>query len=223
MVVRRKILEKLVAGSKTLAPSEQIITDSPKKLEEFFQRCTLEGLEGIIAKDLEQPYVAGARKFAWIKLKKSYGEMADTVDAVIVGYYLGKGSRQEFEFGGLLACVLNEETNELETVAKIGSGFSEDEMKSFEAMLAKIKLAKKPKGVNSKLEPDFWVKPKYVVAVAADEITLSPMHTCGMAGDTGYALRFPRMMALREDKGPEEATTTREIIEMFEMQKRKRE
>jgi DNA ligase-1 len=49
------------------------------------------------------------------------------------------------------------------------------------------------------------------------------MHTCGMVGETGYALRFPRMMSLREDKGPDEATTTKEIIEMFEMQKRRKE
>lgn len=233
---RRAALEKLVSGSSTLVPSEQIITDSPKKLEEYFQQCTLGGLEGIIAKDLAQPYVAGARKFAWIKLKKSYGDMADTVDAVIVGYYLGKGQRQEFEFGGLLTAVRNEETGEFETIAKIGSGFSEDEMKSFQEMLEKIKMKGKPKGVNSKLEPDFWVRPKYVITVAADEITLSPMHTCGiqraapsvsptasrlrMAGDTGYALRFPRMMSLRDDKGPQDATTTREIIGMFEMQKR---
>ena len=218
---RRSALEKLVRGSSTLVPSERIITDSPKRLDEYFQRCSMEGLEGIIAKDLGQPYVAGARKFAWIKLKKSYGAMADTVDAVIVGYYLGKGSRQEFEFGGLLAAVRNEETGELETIAKIGSGFSEDEMQSFEKMLDEIKVKEKPKGVNSKLEPDFWVKPKYVVTVASDEITLSPMHTCGMADGTGYALRFPRMMSLREDKGPDEITTTAEIIEMFGMQRRR--
>ena len=220
---RRKELEKLVKGSKTIVPSEQIITDDPKRLEKYFSEALGEGLEGIIAKDLEQPYVAGARKFAWIKLKKSYGALADTVDVAIVGYYLGKGARQEFEFGGLLGAVLNEETGEFETIAKIGGGFSEDEMKSFESRLGKIKLAKKPKGVSSKLEPDFWVKPKYVVTVAADEITLSPMHTCGMAGETGYALRFPRMMSLRTDKGPDEATTTKEIIEMFEMQRRRGE
>ncbi|MFA6489279.1 MAG: ATP-dependent DNA ligase [Candidatus Micrarchaeia archaeon] len=218
---RRRELVKMVKGSKTIVPSEQIITDNPQALDEYFKSLVGAGLEGIIAKDLEQPYVAGARKFAWIKLKKSYGELADTVDTVIVGYYLGKGSRQEWKFGGLLAAVLNEETNEFETIAKIGSGFSEEEMQSFEKMLDEIKMKEKPRGVNSKLVPDFWVQPKYVVTVAADEITLSPMHTAGMVGDTGYALRFPRMMSLREDKGPAEITTTREIIQMFEMQKRK--
>ena len=217
---RRKELVKMVKGSRTIVPSEQIITDDPKVLDEYFKSLLGAGLEGIIAKDLGQPYVAGARKFAWIKLKKSYGELADTVDAVIVGYYLGKGARQEWKFGGLLAAVLNDETNEFETIAKIGSGFSEEEMQSFEKMLDEIKMKEKPAGVNSKLTPDFWVKPKFVVTVSADEITLSPMHTCGMSGDTGYALRFPRMMSLREDKGPSDITTTREIISMFEMQKR---
>ena len=71
------------------------------------------------------------------------------------------------------------------------------------------------------MEADFWVKPKYVISVAADEITLSPMHTCGMVGDTGYALRFPRMVSMREDKAPADATTTKEIISMFDMQKRR--
>jgi DNA ligase-1 len=218
---RREELVRLVKGSKAIVPSEQIITDSAEELEEYFKSLVDAGLEGIIAKDLDQPYIAGARKFAWIKLKKSYGELADTIDAVIVGYYLGKGARQKFEFGGLLAAVLNDETGELETIAKIGSGFSEDEMQTLEKMLYAIREKEKPSRLNSKLVPDFWVKPKYVITVAADEITLSPMHTCGMVGETGYALRFPRMISFREDKSPEDITTTREIIEMFMMQKAK--
>ena len=219
---RRSELEKLFSGKGgVLVPSELIITDSAKKLQEYFQRSVLEGLEGIIAKDLEQPYIAGARKFAWIKLKKSYGELADTVDVVIVGYYQGKGSRREFQFGGLLAAVQNDDTGRLETIAKIGSGFSEDEMRELEKMLSEIRTTERPKELDTRLDADFWVKPKYVISVAADEITLSPMHTCGMAGGTGYALRFPRMVSFREDKAPADATTTKEIIEMFDMQKRR--
>jgi len=218
---RRRALERLVKGSKAIVPSDLIYTDSPKKLDEYFQRAISEGLEGIIAKDLAQPYVAGARKFAWIKLKKSYGEMADSVDAVIVGYYLGKGQREEFKFGGVLAAVQNDETGALETIAKIGGGFTEDEMTSLEAALEKIKAKEKPREVSSKLVPDFWVEPKIVITVAADEITLSPMHTAGSVGETGYALRFPRMVSMRDDKSPAEATTVREIISMFDMQRRK--
>jgi len=218
---RRKALERLVEGSKTIVKSDLIYTDSEKKLDEYFQRALSEGLEGIIAKDLAQPYVAGARKFAWIKLKKSYGAMADSVDAVIVGYYLGKGAREEFKFGGVLAAVQNEETGMLETIAKIGGGFTEDEMSSLAGALEKLKAKEKPRDVASNLEPDFWVQPKIVITVAADEITLSPMHTAGSAGGTGYALRFPRMVSMRDDKSPSDATTVREVISMFEMQRRK--
>jgi len=218
---RRHALEGLVKGSRTIIPSDVIYTDSPKRLDEYFQRAIGEGLEGIIAKDLSQPYVAGARKFAWIKLKKSYGAMADSVDAVIVGYYLGKGAREEFRFGGVLAAVRNEETGALETIAKIGGGFTEDEMASLEGSLEKLKTTEKPRGVISKIEPDFWVEPKIIITVAADEITLSPMHTAGCVGETGYALRFPRMVAMRDDKGVDDATTVREVISMFDMQRRK--
>jgi DNA ligase-1 len=76
--------------------------------------------------------------------------------------------------------------------------------------------------VESIIEPDFWVQPKYVITVKADEITESPLHTAGRpkGGEKGYALRFPRMVGdVRTDKKPEDATTVKEIIEMYKMQK----
>ena len=219
---RRKKTEALVKGNPLIVPSERIMASNAKQLMDYFNECLARGLEGIIAKDLKAPYTAGARKFAWIKLKKSYGLMADTIDGVICGYYLGKGARAEFEFGGLLIAVLNEDTGRFETVARIGSGFSEDEMNLLKGMLDKIKRKEKPKELDSDITPDFWTDLKYVVTVAADEITLSSMHTCGKGkGDRGYALRFPRMMALRDDKGAQDATTTAEVISIFEIQRRK--
>ncbi len=220
---RRAKLEHIIKGSKTIIPSGRIIAENPKELEKYFEEQISEGLEGIVAKDLNAPYVAGARKFGWIKLKRSYkGELSDTVDLVIVGYYLGRGSRAEFQFGGLLAAVYNEKRDMFETITRIGTGFSEEQMKSFKRMLDKIKRPGKPARVDAVVVPDFWVEPTYVVTVRADEITKSPMHTCGKEGETGYALRFPRIVSdgVREDKGPEDATSTKEIIEMYGMQKR---
>jgi DNA ligase-1 len=220
---RRAKLEYVIKGSKTIIPSGRIIAENPKELEKYFEEQISEGLEGIVAKDLNAPYVAGARKFGWIKLKRSYkGELSDTVDLVIVGYYLGRGSRAEFQFGGLLAAVYNEKRDMFETITRIGTGFSEEQMKSFKRMLDKIKRPGKPARVDAVVVPDFWVEPTYVVTVRADEITKSPMHTCGKEGETGYALRFPRIVSdgVREDKGPEDATSTKEIIEMYGMQKR---
>ena len=101
-------------------------------------------------------------------------------------------------------------------------------MEAFRALLDKAALKSKPARLDSDIVPDFWVEPKYVVTVRADEITKSPMHTCGRQKDesgieVGYALRFPRIVGdgfVRKDKGASEATTTKEIVEIYRQQKR---
>lgn len=216
---RRKALKKIFPSG-ILEAAESMETGEPKQLEAYFQDSLKKGLEGVIAKDLYAPYTAGKRKFAWIKLKKSYGKAVDTIDAVIVGYFLGKGTRAEFEFGGLLVAVRNEDSGKLETIAKIGSGYTEEEMKTLKELLSEIKTKDPPEDLLYRITPDFWVEPKYVIEVAFDEITESPLHTAGMHGEKGYALRFPRMVRMRNDKAPDEATTTREVVEMFEIQRR---
>jgi len=179
-------------------------------------------MEGLVVKDLNAPYIAGARKFAWIKLKRSYkGELSDTIDVAIVGYFLGKGIRAEFKFGGLLCAVYDEKEDVFRTIAKVGSGFSEEMMQKLRRELNEIAIKHKPARVDSLVEPDFWVQPKYVITVRADEITESPMHTAGRKKEKGYALRFPRMVGdIRSDKKPEDATTVSEIVKMYKMQRR---
>ncbi len=214
---RRRILEKIFPFGVLKLAIKKIVKNA-RELDSLFRESAAQGLEGIMAKDLKSPYTAGKRKFAWIKLKKSYGKSVDTLDGVIVGYYLGKGSRAEFEFGGLLIAVYNEDRNKLETIARIGSGYSEEEMRNLEQMLDKIKTESAPSNLDYRMQPDFWVEPKYVVEVAFDEITLSPTHTCGIKDDRGYALRFPRMLKLRSDKSVREITTVQEVVEMYEGQ-----
>ncbi len=222
---RREELDALLKNGKTIVTAGSIIAKTPKELEDYFQSSIAAGLEGIIAKDLNSTYVAGARKFSWIKLKRSYrGELSDTVDLVIVGYYLGRGMRREFGFGGLLCATYNDKRDLFETVSRIGSGFTEKQMVELESTLGRIKSKLKPARVDSLVEPDFWVTPRYVVTIRADEITKSPMHTCGRDGGVGYALRFPRLVgeqgAIRKDKSVEEATTSKEVVEMYRQQKR---
>ncbi|MBU0532969.1 ATP-dependent DNA ligase [Candidatus Micrarchaeota archaeon] len=215
---RREKIKKMFRG-KILKASKSSLVSKAEKLDEIFEESLAEGLEGIMAKDLAAPYTAGKRKFAWIKLKKSYGKAVDTVDGVIVGYYLGRGTRAEFEFGGLLIAVYNSDNGKLETVAKIGSGFTEEEMRELKEKLEKIKTEKAPKNLDYNIEPEFWVEPKYVIEVAFDDITISSIHTCGKKNEKGYALRFPRMAKIREDKSIKEITTSEEVIAMFNLQK----
>lgn len=216
---RRDVLEKLITKKGLIEPSKMILVKNAVQLDKFFLECVERGLEGVMAKDLNAPYAAGARKFAWIKLKKSYSsKLADTLDVVIIGYYYGKGKRTEFGFGGLLTAVYDEENQRFRSIAKIGTGFTEKQMQDFSDTLSKLVVKKKPANVDSLVEPDEWVTPKIVVEVNADEITKSPMHTCAMKEKEGLALRFPRMVGVREDKKPQDATTEREVIELYEMQ-----
>ena len=215
---RRKIIEQLFSDTINCHPSDGVYVTSGKEITDYFQSRLSNGFEGIIAKDLEAPYVAGARKFAWIKLKKSYGKSVDTADVVIVGYYEGKGHRAQFEFGGLLTAVYNENKEKFESIARIGSGFTEQQMVELKEELSKIEIKNKPLNLDSEIVPDHWVSLKHVITVAFDEITKSPMHTCAKTQGKGYALRFPRMIELRIDKDVYDVTSSKEITDMYDLQ-----
>ena len=218
---REKLEEIFQIEEDTIRISDMKLTKDPEELEEIFREKVAQGLEGIMAKDPEAPYKAGSREWRWIKLKKSYeGELTDTIDLLIAGYYEGKGSRTQFGFGGLLGCIYNKEKDRFETIARIGTGFTEEQMKKLHEKLSEIEVKNKPARIRSKTEPDHWIEPKYVVTINADEITKSPKHTAGKEGkEKGYALRFPRLEGwIREDKKPEDATTLEEIEKMYKLQ-----
>ncbi|MDD3083967.1 MAG: ATP-dependent DNA ligase [Candidatus ainarchaeum sp.] len=216
---RRKILESIIKENEIIKLSEMKIINSAKELEKFFEEKISQGLEGIMAKDLDAPYIAGARKFSWIKLKRSYkGNLDDTLDLVIIGYYTGKGKRTQFGLGALLVAAYNKEKDLFESIAKIGTGMTEEILKELEERLSKIKTIKNVR-IISELKPDYWVEPKIVIEVRADEITKSPLHSCAKE-ETGLALRFPRMIKFRNDKKPEQATTTNEVKQMYSKQKK---
>ncbi len=220
---RRKKLEALLKKRGTILPSESYRAKSSAEIESHFEDFVSRGLEGLVAKDMNAPYTTGARKFAWIKLKRSYrSELSDTIDVVVVGYYAGRGARARFKFGGVLGAVYDTHTDTFQTICKVGSGFSEEQMAVLQKKLDVIKTARPNARINSLIKPTYWVEPKYVITVAADEITRSPIHTCAKEGDSpGYALRFPRIIGeLREDKRPEDATTVDEILDLFKMQRR---
>ncbi|MEN3034365.1 MAG: ATP-dependent DNA ligase [Aquificaceae bacterium] len=220
LIERREHIEKLFKRGR-LRPSELTFIKTPEEIEDFFESVLLRGLEGIMAKRLDGIYSAGARNFNWVKLKRSYrGQLKDSIDVVILGYYSGKGSRVKLGIGGLLVGIYDEINDEFLTVSKIGSGFTQEEWQSLKSKLDEIKLNQKPKNVKSILEPDFWVEPKYVISVEADEITLSKLHTAGMdKSQRGLALRFPRALGyIREDKTPKDTTSPEELRRLYELQ-----
>jgi len=222
-VERRAELVARLAKDSVIEPAEAEETQDPARVRAIFEATVARGLEGIVAKRLDSKYSAGARDFNWIKLKRNYkGELADTVDLCLVGYFRGGGKRARFGIGTVLAAVYDPPTDAFKTVSKVGTGFSDEEWVQLRERLDGVAVGHRPARVDSKMEPDVWVQPTFVVTVAADEITRSPMHTCGAdAQGTGYALRFPRVQGfLREDKRPEDANTVADIIKLYELQKR---
>ena len=156
-----------------------------------------------------------------MKLKRNTsGELTDTIDVVLIGYYRGKGKRAEFGAGALLAGVYDSDKDEFVTISKLGTGLSDEGWRDLYKKVNRLQVAEKPARVRSILVPDVWLQPDVVVEVLADEITPSPRHTAGMSGDKpGFALRFPRIVSIRDaDKKPEDATSVREIREMFKQQ-----
>lgn len=221
--VRRAALETLLRRKGRLRPVDRIIAHTPGELQRFFDSQLERGLEGIVAKRLDAPYEAGARNFNWIKLKQTYaGKLSDTVDTVIVGYMRGRGARARLGIGAVLVAVYDAKTDSFPTIAKVGSGLSEQEWIKLRRALDKCRISSRTSRVQSRLTPDVWTEPKYVATVLADQITRSPVHTCALARDgVGLALRFPRFAGgIRDDKSPEQATTVREIVHLYEMARR---
>jgi DNA ligase-1 len=91
--------------------------------------------------------------------------------------------------------------------------------------MAPYVISKEHPRVNSLMTPDIWFVPAIVLEVAADEITLSPLHTCGRGAirpNSGLALRFPRFTGnWRKDKLAEDATSSQETLEMYHKQLKK--
>ncbi|ADD08623.1 ATP-dependent DNA ligase [Candidatus Aciduliprofundum boonei] len=224
---RRKILERVINPTERVKFAHRIVSSDIGEIREFFNKAIEDGCEGLVAKSIgkESIYRAGAREFLWIKYKRDYKvEMGDTVDLVVVGAFAGKGKRKG-TYGALLMAAYNPEKDRFETVCKLGSGFTDEQLAYLPRKFEDLKIENKHPRVWSEMEADYWFVPKVVLEVIGAEITLSPTHTCArdvIEKGTGLAIRFPRFTGRwRDDKSPEEATTTKELIEMYKNQIKK--
>ncbi len=218
---RYQMLQKLVPAdgvSPVAFIEEQRISSAPQ-LEKYFKEIINEGLEGLVVKRPDAKYQPGKRNFNWIKLKRmAEGELEDTIDAVILGYYGGAGKRAEFGIGAFLIGLYNKKEDRFETVSKVGTGLSDEQWKELKKKCDEYKVPQQPHNVvcAKELYPDVWVTPEIVVEVFADEITKSPLHMAGKNADAeGFALRFPRFLSYRKDKAATDATTVKELAEMY--------
>lgn len=206
---RKSLLEGLFKKNDVFFKTEYIQTDDPVKLRRFHEEQLAKGLEGAVMKKVDAPYISGRKGWSWVKIKEeegSQGKLSDTLDLVVMGYYSGRGKRNQFGIGAVLVGVLDK-NEQVKTIAKIGTGLTEDQLNEMKKLCDNNLLDEKPEyyHIHKSLIPDFFCKPDVVIEVAADEITKSPTHTAGVA------LRFPRMLRFRTDKSFEQITTYQEL------------
>lgn len=207
---RKAMLAPLFADDQILVHAPAAQTSDPQQLRRFHEEALAEGLEGVVMKQLTSVYQSGRKGWSWVKMKEAEGQtgkLTDTVDVVVLGYYFGRGKRAEFGIGAFLVGVIDEASQRVLTLAKIGTGLSEAALVEVKQRCDQLVVATPPASyvVDKALAPDRWCAPQLVVEVAADELTTSPIHTAGKA------MRFPRFVRFRDDKTWQQATTLAEL------------
>lgn len=222
---RRALLEDVITNSvdARLTLIQQKVVTSVEQLERFMAKSIGYGCEGLMVKQTDSPYRAGARGFAWIKIKREYrSELVDSLDLVIIGGSYGRG-RRVGTYGALLLAVYDKNENVFKSVCKVGSGFRDEALAELFKELEKYKIPKRHARVYSKLEMDTWFIPTIVIEIIASEITLSPEYDAGMGSirkGFGLSLRFPKFTnKIRIDKNPQDITDESELIEMYRKQR----
>jgi len=218
---RRAALAAAVTVTDRLRLTTATEVADPAALEAAFEQAVTDGCEGLVCKAVGpgSVYQAGARGWLWIKLKRDYRtELSDTVDLAVVGAFAGRGRRAGV-YGALLLAAYDPAADVFRAVTKCGAGFSDADLAALPARLAPLAAPHRPARVDARQEPDAWFEPGLVLEILSAELTLSPNYTAAwdqIKKDRGLAMRFPRFTGRwRDDKAPEDATSTDELAELY--------
>ncbi len=197
LIERKKIIDKIkfVERIKCL---EYKLVSKKEEIERMFQESIGLGYEGLMLKDPSSFYTVGKRGKYWIKLKKEL----DTIDAVVVAAERGHGKRAEI-FSDYVFSIWDD--NVLKTIGKAYSGLTDRELLEMNERLKELTV-----------KDEGWrliVRPEIVIEVAFNGIQKSSRH------ESGFALRFPRIKRIRDDKSIEEADTIEKVKAIYERQK----
>jgi DNA ligase-1 len=211
---RRGELLKVIKSGDLLRVDENVVTKVPDVIKNQHEKYLKMGLEGVVVKRANGKYVSGRTGWNWVKMKEEEGQqgrLSDTLDCIVMGYFKGLGKRAQFGLGKILVGIRNtdgeKDGDSIRTLTKVGTGLTEDMLVEIRKRLDSLESKEKPKEYEAQkdLIPDVWAIPKLVVEVTADSISQSTKHSLGLS------LRFPRFLKIREDKGPNEATTLQEL------------
>jgi len=197
---RRKKLEVIVREAKgKFQLAEQVITSTPDEAEKLYKKSLDEGHEGVMAKKLEASYTPGSRVRHMYKIKPE----KESLDLVVIGAVWGEGRRTDW-LGSFVLGARDPETGDFVEVGKVATGLSDKDLEMLTEML-------KPKIVKEEINK-VKLRPELVVEVGYEEIQKSPTYK------SGFALRFPRVRRIREDKGVGDADTIERINKLYKAQ-----
>lgn len=174
----------------------RIVTEDKNEILEFLNISLNKGNEGIMAKSMDSPYVAGHRGYYWLKIKP-----AKTLDLVVLAAEWGHGRRSGY-LSNLHLGARDPESGKFIMLGKTFKGLTDEMLKWQTEKLLSIEIGRD--------EWTVYVEPKLVVEIAFDSLQESPRYPGGLA------LRFARVKRYREDKSPQEVDTIQKVWEIFE-------
>ena len=202
---RRVLLEKtMVPLDDRCKPSEFKILGDAEAVSAFFTQSIDEGHEGLMAKDLGAAYSPGIRGRKMVKLK----ETLETLDLIVIGAEYGHGRKAGLITSYELAA-RDEDNDEWVPVGRVSSGASDEQLKELTNEIKSLVVGEHGRSVD--------VEPQIVLEVKFNEIQKSLNYA------SGYALRFPRIVRIREDKGPHDVETLERVEALYRLQFKLRE
>ncbi|RKY26562.1 MAG: DNA ligase, partial [Candidatus Omnitrophota bacterium] len=192
---RRQILEKIaVSGDAPIA--EHYLVEDVGAIEAIYNEAIDAGHEGIMVKNRDSRYTPGKRGKNWLKIKP----LMETLDLVVVGGEWGEGRRANLIGSYTLAC-LDPERDKLLEIGRVGTGLTDEKLLEFTEIFSDLVIREDGS--------EIVFKPAIVFELAYEEIQKSTKY------DSGYALRFPRVIRLREDKSVEDADTIERVERLY--------
>ena len=205
---RREALKSMIKPEeRKIVCSELLATADKKEAEAFYKRSLSLGNEGMMGKRMDAPYKPGSRVGFGVKLKP----VMQSLELVIVAAEWGEGKRSQWLTSYTLAC--KDQDDNLLEIGKVSTGLKElsESGESFELLTSMLKpLVIEEKGRLVRL------KPKVIIEVQYEEIQRSPTYK------SGYALRFPRFIRLRDDRSVSDIDTLETVEELYDLQRHRR-